>query len=257
MRAFPGWGYGLKLIYDIHTHTDYTHGHSTIEEMVCSAREKKLKGIYITEHAMNHYYARHLDRSKYAQMKAEIVRLREKYPDIEIVFGVEANFISTDGQLDIPQEDIGMYEVILAGFHVMCSMKTLSDFFKLKVLALLANKLKLGFLKSLSSKYCTEAALNALDRYKIMMITHPMSNYCFDLRAVAEKCARKGTLLEINNPRQLLNVQYIASISDIPVRFGVGSDAHHKDVVGEVFDSFHIIAQSGLAPDRVENVSFD
>ncbi len=247
----------MKLVYDIHTHTNYTHGHSTIEEMVCSAREKKLKGIYITEHAMNHFFSRHLNRTDYAQMKAEVVRLREKYPDIEIVFGAEANFISTDGRLDIPDEDINMYEAILAGFHVMCRMGSFADFLKLKFLAMLVNKFKLGFLRPLSSKYCTQAVLNALDRYKITMITHPMSNYRFDLRAVAEKCARKGTLLEINNPRKLLNADYIASISDIPVRFAAGSDAHHKDDVGKVSNAFGIIAQSGLTPDRVENVAFD
>ncbi len=94
------------------------------------------------------------------------MRLREKYPDIGIFFGVEANFISTDGRLDIPDEDIGMYDAILAGFHVMCRMGSFSDFLKLKLLAMLVNKLKLGFLRPLSSKYCTQAALNALDRYK-------------------------------------------------------------------------------------------
>ncbi len=247
----------MKLIYDIHTHTNYTHGHSAIEEMVRAAREKKLKGIYITEHAMNHFYSRHLDRQDYAQMKAEVVRLREKYPDIEIVFGVESNFISIDGRLDIPDEDINQYEAILAGFHVMCRMASLSDFFRLKFLAMLVNKLKLGFLRPLSSKYCTQAALNALDRYNITMITHPMSNYRFDLRAVAEKCAQKGTLLEINNPRKLLNAGHIALVADIPVRFAVGSDAHHKDAVGEVSDALRIVAESGLSPERVVNVSSD
>ncbi len=244
----------MKLLYDIHTHTNYSHGKSTIEQMVQSAREKGLEAIYITEHAMNHHYAKHLNSEKYLEMKCEIERLRQKYDDIKIFFGTEANFISTDGSLDIPDSDIEIYDVILAGFHVMCRMKSFKDFLKLKLMALLVNKLKFGFLSKLSEKYCTQAVMNALDRYDIRMITHPMSNYRFDLRKVAEKCAQKNTILEINNNRRLLNCEYIKSIKDIDVMFAVGSDAHNKNDVAKVDEAVLIALESGVI-DRVVNIS--
>jgi putative hydrolase len=89
------------------------------------------------------------------------------------------------------------------------------------------------------------------------MITHPMSNYPFDLRKVAEKCVETGTILEINNNRGKLNAQEVNSVMDLNIMFGIGSDAHTVEKVGSCERSFAIIRESGVPLSKVMNVADD
>ncbi len=244
----------MKLTKDMHTHTYYSHGTASIEEMVKAAVQKGLSEIHITEHGYAHYYARKLNRAKYLEMYEQIEALRIQYPQIRIVFGVEANIFSMQGDIDIKNEDLELFEVVNVGFHVMCKMKDLMSYIKIHTLAFLAYRCHLRFLQSVSEKYCTEAMVHVLDRYKIHMITHPMSNYRFDLEKVANKCVETKTILEINNSRGRLNAHEVKQIKDLDVTFVVGSDAHVPEDVGNCTKGFEIIKQSGVDIGKVLNV---
>lgn len=244
----------MKLTKDMHSHTYYSHGTASIEEMVKAAVQKGLSEIHITEHGYAHHYARKLNRAKYLEMYEQIKTLQDQYPRIRIVFGVEANIVSMQGDIDIKNEDLELFEVVNVGFHVMCKMKNLMSFIKLHALAFLAYRAHMRIFQKASEKYCTEAILRTLDRYKIHMITHPMSNYRFDLEKVARKCVETGTILEINNARGRLNAEEVKQIKDLDVAFVIGSDAHVPKDVGSCARGFEIIKQSGLNIDRVLNV---
>ncbi|MFA0816331.1 MAG: PHP domain-containing protein [Anaerofustis sp.] len=246
----------MRLTKDIHTHTCYSHGNATIEEMVCAAISKGLNEIHITEHGYAHYYAKKINRTLYLDMRRQIEKLRVKYPQIRILFGVEANIVSSDGEIDIEQ-DMDLFDVVNAGFHVMCKMKNLSSWLKISLPAFLAYRCKLKFLGKYSVRCCTQAVIGMLERYPIYMITHPMSNYPFDLRKVAEKCVETGTILEINNNRGKLNAQEVNSVMDLNIMFGIGSDAHTVEKVGSCERSFAIIRESGVPLSKVMNVADD
>ncbi len=244
----------MRLTKDLHTHTIYSHGTGTIAQMVQSAREKGLSEIHITEHGYSHYYARKLNRARYLEMKNQIDLLQIENPDIKIVFGAEANIFSVKGDIDLNDEDIALFDVVNVGFHVLCHMKNLSSYFKIHFLAVLAYRFRLKIFEKISVKYCSEAMLSALDKYSIHMITHPLSNYKFDLLEVARKCEQTGTILEINNARGKLNTEDVKLLKDMDLRFAVGSDAHKSENVGKCDTSFQIIADSGLSIDKIVNV---
>lgn len=44
----------MKINFDLHTHTVYSHGKGTIAENAKSAAEKGLYGIGITDHGFSH-----------------------------------------------------------------------------------------------------------------------------------------------------------------------------------------------------------
>lgn len=244
----------LHLTQDVHVHTYYSHGTASVEEMVAAAVNAGLSEVHITEHGYAHYYARKIDRNVYLKMRDEINAASEKYPNIKVVFGVEANIFSSQGDIDIRDTDLELFDEINVGFHVLCKMKNLRSYFLLHVLPFLAYRCKIKGLVPKSVKVCTETLLAALRRYPIHMITHPMSNYPFELRKVAAVCAETGTILEINNARGKLDAQEVLSILDLPVKFAVGSDAHCPADVGKHALAFAIIEESGLDPSRVVNV---
>ena len=244
----------MRLVRDIHTHTNYSHGTATVAEMVEAAREKGLTGISITEHGHYHHYARGISMEDYREMKGQVEQMRQRYPDMQILFGVEANVVSMEGDIDFTPEEAEIFDVVNVGFHVLCHMKNLRGYLRIHLPFFLGYKLKWRRFQEISRRNCTQAMLNVLERYPIHMITHPMSNYRMDLNAVAEKCAQTGTLLEINNARGKLSAREVAQVLPTGVGFAVGSDAHSTDKVGACARSFAIIEESGVPLDRVENV---
>ena len=101
----------MALLADYHTHTKYSrnhHGKGTIEENVRVAYEKGLRQIAITDHGFNQklYGVRRKDIPK---VRAEIEDAKERYP-IDVLLGVEANLISSQGDIDIiPEKYMKLY----------------------------------------------------------------------------------------------------------------------------------------------------
>ena len=108
----------MALLADYHTHTKYSrnhHGKGTIEENVRVAYEKGLRQIAITDHGFNQklYGVRRKDIPK---VRADIEDAKERYP-IDVLLGVEANLISSQGDIDIVPEDMKNLDILLCGFH--------------------------------------------------------------------------------------------------------------------------------------------
>ncbi len=248
----------MKLIYDCHTHTNYSHGKNTAREMIDRAYEIGLEGIHITEHGYMHYHSRkhHTDAQAHLRLRDEIEKCKAIYPKMDIHFGVEANVMSLDGEIDVPESFNGVYDFINVGYHMMVVMSDFKSELKLQGNVLLYKKLKISSIEGGFSEICTQTMLKVLDNYKINMITHPTRSYPMDMIKIAAKCSEKNTLLEINNPKGLLNAEQVKNIisQNETVRFAVGSDAHSVENVGKCERAFEIIKESGLSLSRVINV---
>ncbi|MBO4360228.1 MAG: PHP domain-containing protein [Eubacteriaceae bacterium] len=251
----------MRLICDCHTHTDLSHGRNTASEMIRAAYDKGLGGIWITEHGPAHMSVRkHFYKSRrdaYLALRDDIEREKSLYPGMDIRFGTEANVTGLDGETDAAGlEDV--FEFINVGYHMMALMKDLSSEMSLQARVIGYKKLGMKFLEEKFSRTLTEVMLRVLDNYDINMITHPTRYYPMDMGAIAAKCAERGTLLEINSAKKLLNAEQIRDIikENDTVRFAVGSDAHRKEDVGEVSAAFSIIEECGLTPERLANIAF-
>ena len=248
----------MKLIYDCHTHTNYSHGKNTAREMIDRAHEIGLCGIHITEHGYMHYHSKkHLTTAEtHLRLRDEVEKCKSIYPAMDICFGVEANVINLDGEIDVPQSFDGIYDFINVGYHMMVVMTDIKSEFKLQGNVLIYKKLGVVSLEPKFSEICTETMLKTLDNYNINMITHPTRSYPMDMERIAKKCEETNTLLEINDPKGLLNadqVRKVLKVSD-KVNFAVGSDAHCVENVGKCETAFKIIKESGVDIKRVVNV---
>jgi DNA polymerase (family 10) len=96
---------------DLHTHTHWSaDGKNTLEEMVAAALERGYEYYGITDHS--HY----LREGRLAQQLEEIEQMRERYPKLRILAGVEAN-IRTNGEVDVPQEELARLDWVVASVH--------------------------------------------------------------------------------------------------------------------------------------------
>jgi DNA polymerase (family 10) len=96
---------------DLHTHTHWSaDGKNTLEEMVAAALARGYEYYAITDHS--HY----LRDGRLAQQLEEIEQMRERYPKLTILAGVEAN-IRSNGEVDVPEDEIALLDWVVASVH--------------------------------------------------------------------------------------------------------------------------------------------
>ncbi len=104
---------------DYHTHTCYSHGQGTVEENVMAARKKVLREIAITDHGPRHLFIGIKSKQSFDRMRLEVAACQKKYPDINVLLGVEANIISQEGDIDVSEDILPCLDLILVGYHLM------------------------------------------------------------------------------------------------------------------------------------------
>lgn len=242
----------LELTHDLHTHTTFSHGKNTIEEMVQQARKLGIPKITISDHGRNHPFFG-IDPKNLKVMREEIDFYNRQFDDIDIELGIEANIIGSDGTIDVFDEELKYCDTIYAGYHygyIPNNFKNFYSFFVPNVTGQFIPPIK-----NLMKERNTETYLKMMEKYpNLTMITHPGDKMPIDIEPVAKMAAEKDILLEINQHHNRLNLEDLIKASKYPVKFAVGSDAHHIKDVGNVGTVEQMIRKAGIDPSRIVNV---
>ena len=235
-----------RLNFDYHTHTIFSHGKGNIEDNVVSAIEKGLRGIAITDHGPGHltYGMRKED----VPVMREIVNImKEKYKEIEIYLGVEANVVNTKNFLDISRKEFEQYDFVIAGYH-----------YGVKRGYCISNWLNSNTPWKLNENYQrnknTEMVIGALRTNKIKILTHPGDKGPFDIEAISKVCAETGTWMEISTWHDHLTVEEIKIAAKEDVKFVISSDAHTVERIGSCIGGVERALEAGLDLDRIVNL---
>ena len=216
----------MILYGDYHTHTTYSHGTGSILENAIVAKHKGLKEIAITDHGFSHF-AYGMKVKDIEKMRKECMEATEK-TGVNVLLGVEANFVSMDGSIDLNSEQIKLFDIILCGHHRTAVPKSFKDFFQLT----LANNCPFKPSKQKIERN-TNMILKALDKYPIDVLTHPCYKIDIDLLKVARKAKETGTKIELNGKRINFSDDMILKFNDEKIPMIINSDAHSSNKVGE------------------------
>lgn len=222
----------MGLIADYHTHTKFSrrnHGKGTIEDNVRAACSKGLRQIAITDHGFNQplYGVR---RKDFPRVIEEINEMRERYP-IDILVGVEANLISSKGDIDLTSKDIENMDIVLCGFHKIVKSNSKREQF-----GFIFKNILCSFFHHTGKKQReknTNAYINAMRNHDIDIITH--LNHCckVDVEKVARVAKETNTLIELNGKRLGMSDKEILKCYELGCKFVINSDAHSPKRVGE------------------------
>lgn len=213
-----------RQIWDCHTHTIYSgDGKGTIEQNVQAAIKCGLTKIAITDHGFNHM-AYGVKREKIKEMRAEVERLKKLYP-IEILLGIEANLISYDGDIDLTEEEIKWFDIILLGIHKSTKPKKFWGFLNFTLRNLMFNTKR-------HSQKITNAYISAIKKYPINILVHLHNIVRVDALKIAKEAVKTGTLIELNNKHMLFSEQEIKDMAALGAKFIINSDAHSPERVG-------------------------
>lgn len=223
----------MAILADYHVHTKYSrhnHGKSSIEDVVRVAYEKGLRQIAITDHGFNQklYGVR---RKDIPVVKQEIEDAKERYP-IDVLLGVEANLISSRGDIDILPEDYKNLDVLACGFHRLVKSTSKKEQFGFVLKNILCEIFHHTSKKQREKN--TNAYINAMRNYDIDFITH-LNHVCkVDVEKVARVAKETNTLIELNGKRLGMSDKEILTCYNLGCKFIINSDAHSSKRVGDL-----------------------
>jgi len=97
---------------NLHTHTTFSHGFNTMEEMALAAIARNFTSLGISEHAPSVFEDYALPLGRVGDYKQEFYRLREKYKDnIQLYLGMERDVLS-----DYPADGL---DYVIGSVHIL------------------------------------------------------------------------------------------------------------------------------------------
>ena len=217
-----------------HFHTDYSDGAATVEEMVAAARHRGYRYIGISDHSQSAFYANGLKEARIRQQWAEIETVQEKYPDIHIFKGIEADILP-DGTMDYADALLSQFDFVIASVH--------SRF-------------------NLSETDQTRRVCRALSNPYVTMFGHPTgrlllsrSGYRLDMRQVMGTAKEYGKVLEINGSRHRLDLDWrdVRLAKAQGIKFSINPDAHAVNELDNMTWGLNVAQKGGLDAGDVIN----
>ncbi|MFW6127910.1 MAG: DNA polymerase/3'-5' exonuclease PolX [Halobacteriota archaeon] len=195
---------------DLQTHTTWSDGAHSVEEMVEEARRLGHEYMAITDHVGSLKIAGGMEREEILEQKEEIERVREKYSDIHVLHGCEAN-IMKDGSLDVSKELLEELDLVLASIHSSFRM---------------------------SEKDMTNRVIKALENEEVNILAHPTCRKIhkrepinINLEKLMEAARENNVVLEINADPERLDLKdtNVKRAVDQGVNLSIGTDAHTRN----------------------------
>jgi len=194
---------------DLHAHTTYSDGKSTVEEMVEHAAELGYEYIALTDHSPSQRVAHGLDLDRLEQKIEEVEQFRRKRKDRapHILIGTEVDILA-DGKLDYPDKVLARLNIVVASIHSLFHQ---------------------------SKDEVTHRLLNALANPHVDIVGHPTSRLigsreplAMDFERVIAAAVKYGAALEINGSmyRLDLNDSMARAAQEAGVLLAIDSDAH-------------------------------
>ncbi|WP_217184296.1 PHP domain-containing protein [Streptomyces sp. AC495_CC817] len=198
-----------KLRGDLHAHTDWSDGTTSIEVMAEAARVQGHEYQAITDHSPRLRVARGLSAER-LRTQLPLVRAASG-GGLTMLAGIEVDILD-DGALDQDDELLGELDIVVASVHSLLRME--SRAMTARMIAAVSNP-RVNVLG-----HCTGRLVEG-ERG-----TRPASQ--FDASAVFAACAENGVAVEINSrpERQDPPDELIAIALDAGCLFSIDSDAH-------------------------------
>lgn len=192
---------------DLHTHSKWTDGSSTIEEMARAAKSAGLEYIAVTDHSKRMAFTGGLDEKKLVRQAKEIDYVNVKVSGIKVLKGIEVDILR-DGRLDLRDGALKKLDVVGASIH--------SNF-------------------NLPRREQTKRLIKVVENPHVDILFHPTSREIqrrepcdFDMEAVFDAAKSNGTILEIDSTPGRLDLKddHVRLARKIGCKFSVDSDAH-------------------------------
>jgi DNA polymerase (family X) len=192
---------------DLHTHSLYTDGRASIEEMARKARENGLEYIAITDHSRRVAMAHGLDPKRLHEQQYEIERIARHLEGLTVLRGIEVDILE-DGSLNLPDKALSELDWVVASVHYKLEQSPLQ---------------------------MTRRLIKAIRNPNVDVIGHPSGRLLghrdpskFELSEILRVARGENCALEIDSQPERLDLNDSACIAakQAGVKLVITSDAH-------------------------------
>jgi putative hydrolase len=225
-----------KLVGDLHTHSEWSDGTTTIETMVDAARLLGREYIALTDHSPSLKIANGLSGERLEQELELVADINERFDDFTLLSGIEVDILES-GELDQTAELLGQLDVVVASVH--SKLRADSRTMTTRMLGGVNNPLTnvLG--------HCTGRLVEGSRGNR------PQSD--FDAARVFAACAENNVAVEINSrpERQDPPDDLIALALEAGCLFSIDTDAHAPGHLSFLDLGAERAASNGVPADRI------
>jgi DNA polymerase (family 10) len=234
---------------DCHSHSDWSDGVHTIEQMAEAARRRGYSYLVLTDHTISLAIARGLSIERVEEQRVIVAALNERFAREEadgtapaetpaegfrLLHGCELE-IRADASLDYPDELLSRYDLVVASVHVS---------------------------RRQTREQLTARTLVGIRNPNVDVIAHPAGRYIgtrddldLDWDLVFREAARSGTALELNGSDERLDLSDVRGrrAAEFGCIFTIDSDAHRTEELDNLRWGTAMARRAWLTPERVLN----
>ncbi len=199
----------------IHSHSNWSDGANTIEEMVQECIKKGLEYLVISDHSKTAVYARGLNEQRIQEQHRYIDELNNKYPGFRIFKSIESDILS-DGSLDYADEVLAGFDLVIASVHNNLKMTE--------------EKAMERLLKAIANPYTTILG------HMTGRLLLSRKGYPVDHKAIIDACAAHNVVIELNaHPRRLdIDWHWLPYAIEKNVLISIDPDAHSLEGFNDI-----------------------
>ena len=200
---------------DLHTHTDWSDGRDTMEEMILEAKARGLEYIAVTDHSVGRGIANGLSVERLENHGRRLKELESDIGGIRILRGTEMD-IRADGTLDYTDDVLDRLDWVVASVHSAMAQ---------------------------DSATMTERIIAAMKNPRVSAIGHLSTRLIGERRpvdadydAIFRAAADTGTALEINGSLERLDLKdaHISRARELGAALVINTDAHTTEGLGNM-----------------------
>ena len=192
---------------DLHAHSTWSDGASTIRQMADKAASLGYEYIAMTDHSPSSRIAKGLNIKRLWQKKEEVEKINSEGRAIKVLMGSEVDILP-DGSLDYPDEVLRELDFVVASVHGSFSMEE----------------------EKMTKRIC-----GAIENPNVDALGHPTGRligqrepYKVDIDAVIETARNHDKALEVNSSYKRLDLKdtHARKAVEAGVKIMVSTDAH-------------------------------
>lgn len=218
----------------IHSHSKWSDGNNSIEEMANAAIAMGLEYLVISDHSKTAVYANGLTEERLKAQHAEIDELNEKLKPFKIFKSIESDILN-DGSLDYSNEVLAGFDIVIASVHSNLKMNE--------------EKAMMRLLKAIQNPF-TSILGHCTGRLLLSRAGYPVNH-----KDLIDACAAYNVVIELNaHPRRLdIDWRFIDYCIEKNVLLSIDPDAHSTN--GFQHTRYGVLAAQKAGLTAIQNLS--
>ena len=215
----------------IHTHSNWSDGTNTIEEMAKACIANGYEYLVISDHSKSAFYANGLKEDRIQEQHRYVDELNKKYAPFKIFKSIECDILN-DGNLDYANDILSAFDLVITSVHANLKMTE--------------EKAMMRLLNAIKNPYTTILG------HMTGRLLLSRKGYPIDHKKIIAACAEHQVVIELNaHPRRLdMDWYWINEAVEKGVLVSIDPDAHSTEGFNDCRYGVLAAQKGGLTKDK-------